>query len=303
MLKTLLAAGLAPLLAAQEATFEVAKGADAVVVTSGGKEVLKYHLQKPAGIPLSVESGCFFHPLATPAGTVLTDAGPGDHKHHRGVFLGWVEMHGKKDADFWGWGQHAPVKNRKVVNREVAGTSGGATAAFKARNEWMAEEASVLKEDLDAALKRQGPAHVLDLVYTLTPDADLRLARWAFSGFCLRARKDGAFQPEGPDGPVKLPAPSHLKPESDWPSAAWYGFTLKLKDGGELSGAVIDHPKNPPSLWHNAFSIGMVNPCIVAPKEVLLRAGEPLVLRYRVVAQDGALSRDLVNRLAEEWRR
>jgi hypothetical protein len=64
---------------------------------------------------------------------------------------------------------------------------------------------------------------------------------------------------------------------------------------------VIDHPKNPPSLWHNVASIRMINPCIVAPRDVAIKANEPLVLHYRVVAWDGALPRELLNALAKEW--
>jgi hypothetical protein len=65
--------------------------------------------------------------------------------------------------------------------------------------------------------------------------------------------------------------------------------------------AVIDHPKNPPSLWHNHRGVRMLNPCIVAPGEVELKAGKPLVLRYRVVAHDGPTPRELMDRLAKEW--
>jgi hypothetical protein len=101
---------------------------------------------------------------------------------------------------------------------------------------------------------------------------------------------------------VKLPNPSHLKPESDWPAAPWYGYQLKLKDGTVAGVAVIDHPKNPPSLWHNHRDVRMLNPCIVAPGEVVLKANEPLVLRYRVVAHDGPTRPDLLDRLAREWR-
>jgi len=45
----------------------------------------------------------------------------------------------------------------------------------------------------------------------------------------------------------------------------------------------------------------MLNPCIVAPGEVKLQGGKPLVLRYRVVAHDGATPTELLNRLAKEW--
>ena len=141
---------------------------------------------------------------------------------------------------------------------------------------------------------------------TLTPTSDLTLTRWAFSGFCVRTLgKDAA--PEltayGPEGKVTLPNPSHLKPETDWPEQPWYAYQLKLKDGKLAGVAVIDHPKNPPSLWHNQRDVRMLNPCIVAPDKVVLKANEPLVLRYRVVAFDGAANREQFDRLAQEWRK
>ncbi len=45
----------------------------------------------------------------------------------------------------------------------------------------------------------------------------------------------------------------------------------------------------------------MLNPCLVAPGPVVLKAGQPLVLRYRVVAHDGPVPRELLNRLSKEW--
>ena len=150
-------------------------------------------------------------------------------------------------------------------------------------------------------LSRKDGVNVLDLIYQLKAEAEITLPQRAFSGFCLRARKDGKVTVEGPDGEVKLAAPHHLKPESDWPAQPWYGYQIILPDGGQLGGAVIDHPKNPPALWHNAASIRMINPCVVAPKDVVLRPPDPLVLRYRVVAWDGAIPRELLNSLAKDW--
>ena len=45
----------------------------------------------------------------------------------------------------------------------------------------------------------------------------------------------------------------------------------------------------------------MLNPCVVAPAEVKLKANEPLVLRYRVVAHDGETPSKELDRLAAEW--
>ncbi|MBI3854737.1 MAG: PmoA family protein [Planctomycetes bacterium] len=290
MIHALLALGL---LLQEKTEFMVDATSEAVVGTIAGKEVLRYQLKKPADSKLSVDSACYFHPLKTPAGVVLTDVAPADHKHHRGIFLAWFDMHGKKDADFWGWGMYAPVKDRVIVNRKAEGN--------KVENDWMAEGETLLKEGLTFNHRVQGVASVLDLVYELSADADVKILKGAFSGFCLRARKDGKATVEGPEGEVQRPAPNHMKPETDWPAQPWYGYQITLPDGVQIGGAVLDHPKNPPALWHNPASIRMLNPCITAPGDVVIRKGEPLVFRYRVLAWDGALPRELINSLAKEW--
>jgi hypothetical protein len=284
--------------------WSVAGRQDVVVVENSGRPVLTYQLSKPADVQLPVDSGGYFHPVRTPAGTVVTDVAPADHRHHRGIFLAWVEMHGKKDADFWGWGEHAPIKDRRIVALPgMANRSTDRGVSFATRTNWTAEGQTVLAERLETAVRddKAAKAYVIDLTYTLTPDADLTLSRWAFSGFCVRARGDGKVTAFGPAGEVKLPNPSHVKPESDWPDAPWYGYTLKFDDGTTAGVAVINHPQNPPTLWHNHRDIRMLNPCIVAPAEVKLKANEPLVLKYRVVAHDGETPREALDRLAKEW--
>jgi hypothetical protein len=283
--------------------FSVSRDDDAIVVKrSDGAPVLRYNLKRPADAKLAVDTACYFHPLTTPGGVVVTEVGPADHPHHRGVFLAWVEMHGKKDADFWGWGEHAPTKDRRIVNREVPNVnSRNGTVGFTARNEWVVEGTPVIDEQLTASVRTAAPAVILDLTYTLTPAEDITLSRWAFSGFCVRTRKDGKLQAFSPKGMVELSNPSHVKPESDWPDQAWYAYSLELEGNKTAGVAVINHPENPPTLWHNHRDVRMLNPCIVAPGEVKLQAGEPLVLRYRVVAHDGPTPTELLNGLAKDW--
>jgi hypothetical protein len=117
----------------------------------------------------------------------------------------------------------------------------------------------------------------------------------------VRTRKDAKLTAIDPDGEVKLPNPSHLKPESDWPAKPWYAYELQLNDNTTAGVAVIDHPQNPKSLWHNHRDIRMLNPSIVAPAAVKLSAEKPLTLRYRVVAFDGRTQTDELNRLANEF--
>ena len=275
-----------------------------VIVVKGpsGVEALRYQLEKPADSKLSVESACYFHPFATPSGVPVTEVAPQDHLHHRGVFLAWVEMHGKKAGDFWGWGEPVTKDGRKIVHRDVTDIVAGSDgASFRARNEWLADGTLLVKEDLRVKVKAKEKAHVVDLFYTFTVDAGMTLEQWAFSGFCVRCRKDGEVQAEGPKGQVRLLDPKHTDPRTDWPAELWYAFTLKLEGDKTVSVAVLDHPQNPPTLWHNNRGLRMLNPCVVAPGRIQLTPRKPLILRYRVVAADGPTSKPALTELLDEW--
>jgi hypothetical protein len=274
------------------------------ILTPTGRPVLTYNLRPPTNSGLVVASGDYFHPLLTPRGMVVTDFAPSDHRHHRGLFLGWVEMHGPKDADFWGWGEHAPIKNRRIVTRPMFDVDTySPEATFVAVSDWMAEETMLLEENLQTTVKATENANTIDLLYTLKPTSDITLTRWAFSGFCLRVRKDAELLFYSALGGVNLPNPSHLKPESDWPDAPWYACTLKLKDGNMIGAAVFNHPRNPPTLWHNHRDVHMINPCIVARNDVQLQKGKALRLRYRVVTFDGDLPLKILDKAAVEFAR
>ena len=290
-----------PQLAARK--FSIHQSDNAIVIRfPDGRPVLRYALRQSESSPLTVPSACYFHPLATPGGIVMTDVAPADHRHHRGIFFAWLEMHGQKSADFWGWGKHAPATNRVIVNRKtdrlVANASG---ARFRAENVWLAENTLVLSERLSASVHQEEQASILNLTYTLKPSFDLTLPQWAFSGFCVRSRLEGTLEATGPEGAVGLGDPHHLKPESNWAEQRWYGYAFRFNDGFKAGLAVINHPNNPPTTWHNSRKIRMLNPCVVAPGALKLKAHKPVTLRYRVVACDGEISKDLLNRLSKDW--
>lgn len=276
---------------------ELRRSETQVEILRSDRPILAYNLRPPPNSGLPVEAGGYFHPLRTPAGVVVTDFVPSDHKHHRGLFLAWVEMHGAKDADFWGWGAHAPIKDRRIVNRSAVPTQDG----FTARNDWVAENTVILEERLIAKSTSVDGLNILDLEYQFTSMEGVILSRWAFSGFSLRGRKDADIRIWSPTGLVTLPNPSHTKPESDWPDAPWYASEQTLPNGVRFGAAVMSHPSNPPTLWHNHRDMRMLNPCIVAPAEVKLTAGKPLVLRYRVVTFDGALPASRLDTLAASY--
>lgn len=281
----------------------------AVVQAPGGAELLTYNRVIPAeDSALTTESGSYFHPFNTPSGMRVTGLNPEDHLYHRGIFFGWIDMQGEQSADFWGWGRFAPRENRTIVNRAVSNVQADDEGArFVSENDWMAEDTLVLTERLEAHVRQieggsDAPANVLDLTYTLTPASDITLSQRAFGGFVFRTRIDGEIRRFGPEGPVSLPAPNALEPASNWPPQPWYAYTIDLPEEDSLfGGAVIDHPDNPASTWHNVFSIGLLQPTIVAEGDVELSAEEPFTLRYRAVTFDGEVPKALLDRLAAEW--
>jgi len=269
-----------------------------------GREVLRYATKKAPDSKCTASSACFFHPVNTPSGLAVTDHAPDDHRHHRGVFLAWYAVRGAKDADFWGWGQFAPTKGRVIENRGIELASADKQKAELAiRNAWLADGEVMLNEELTAAVRQQDVATVVDLTYKLTATADTKLDQSSFAGFSVRCRKDGEFRYWGPEGEAKLPVPHYLKAETDWPAADWYGCTIAFKDGKTVGAVVIDHPDNPPTKWHNNRGVWFINPCITAPGPITLKKGEPLTLRYRLVAHDGPTPAELVKSLTSEWRK
>jgi len=118
----------------------------------------------------------------------------------------------------------------------------------------------------------------------------------------VKARKDGERTYFDPSGPVTLPSPHHLKPETDWPARDWYGFQIDLESGKTIGIAVVDHPTNPPTRWHNVKAISMINPCVVAAGALKLSGGHVITLRYRLIVHDGPTPCQLIARLAQEYR-
>ncbi|MHC4640253.1 MAG: family 16 glycoside hydrolase [Planctomycetota bacterium] len=272
-----------------------------------GSTVFRYMTQKPAETKLTANSVCCLYPLNTPSGERVVDFAPSDHPHHRGVFLAWHSItatKADKKADFWGWGEWAPTEGRRIKNSSVKLLQADPECAMlEVRNDWLVGNRKMIDEITFIIARQEKSAYIIDLNYHLTPAMDITLDKTAFGGFCAKARKDGNGSYYSPSGLVKLPNPHHLKPETDWPAADWYDYTMNLDSGKTVGVAVLDHPANPTTTWHNLALIAMVNPCIVAPGPVNIKKGQTLQLQYQLVVHDGPKPTKLLNRLTNELRR
>ncbi len=288
-----------------------------------GRLVFEYVTVRPENIGLTAPSAAYFEPVNTPSGERVTNVAPDDHPHHRGIFFGFMnsEFHRPNDyskappthpvrgftverGDFWAWGAYAPREGRVIQNRSVKLISADALQAqIEIHNDWLIDNRKMLDETDEAIVSERHGVYVLDLYYRLAPIYDYELLQTAFGGFSLQAQKYGESYFSTSAGKVTLPDPHYSYPLSDWPSEPWYDFTIKLKSDGKVVGAaVIDHPLNPPTLWHNARSLWMLAPCITALGPRTIHPDEPLILRYRVVVHDGPAPADQIEKLSEEWR-
>ena len=290
--------------------------------TPDGRVVFEYLTKKPANSGLTSPSAACFHPVNTPSGQCITSLAPNDHPHHRGIFFGWHDTEFREPtkpnpsptaplrsvsvhrADFWGWGVYAPRDGRVIQNRELKLVNADSNhAELEIHNDMLVDNRKMGEEDDTVAVSERDGVFVIDLVYTVAPIGDYLLNRNAFGGFDVQCRKDGDSYYSTAAGKVTLRDPYFAFPELDWPSEPWYDFTIRLKDSGKVLGAaVLDHPLNPPTLWHNSRTLWMLNPSIVALQSITIHPDAPLKLRYRVVVHDGPPPVTVLNKLSAEWR-
>jgi len=291
--------------------------------TPDGRIVLEYMTKKPENVGLTAPSVACFHPIRTPSGEVITSLAPDDHPHHRGMYFGFhdsmffepanrpnpsptasLKAATVRRADFWGWGVYAPREGRVVQNREVKLVNGDSKQAeLEIVNDLMVDNRNMGEDGYKAVISERDGVFVIDLEYHLTPRVEYVANKNAFGGFVVQARKDGESQYSTAAGKVTRRDPHYAYPELDWPSEPWYDYTITLRGGNKTVGAaVIDHPTNPPTLWHNSRSLWMLNPVITAFGPVTMTPEAPLKLRYRVVVHDGATPTAVLNKLAAEWR-
>jgi Methane oxygenase PmoA len=292
--------------------------------TPDGRVVLEYLTKKPDNSNLTSPSAACFHPVNTPTGEAVTALAPNDHPHHRGIFFGWHDSEFRSPvnldnygphkpiralnitkADFWAWGAFATREGRVIQNRDLKLTKGDAEhAEIEIHNDWTVNNRKMVDEVNVASVSEREGVYVLDLEYRITPSSDYVLNRASFGGFDVQGRKDGESYFANAAGKVELPDAHYSLPDLNWPPAPWYDFSIKLKGNGKTVGfAVMDHPQNPATTWHNSSHLWMLNPTITSAGPFTIPKGHTLQLRYRVVVHDGDTPTALLEKLSAEWQK
>ena len=232
------------------------------------------------------------HPLATPAGVVLTRVEPPDHPWQRGV---WFVVKFVDGDNFWeegdpaGWGVQRHDGPPRVAGDEVVG-----------HLDWIRPDRStvaVREHRRIAHVPIDADAYAVDWDVTLTTTRDAVLDRspyngtWGgYSGLALRGREDWHD--------TRLVLDDGASRGRVAPQRSRWCDLSGTAEGRPVGVCVLDHPGNPshPVPFYattragDGYGDGWANTVYPAflwdgPRD--LPAGRPLRFRYRLVVHDG----------------
>jgi len=274
--------------------------AGTVLVLDGQTPVLMYRFgdQLASGVNAKYTTSCYIHPLFVPDGRALTDDFPADHLHHHGVSWTWPVVR-TRGVDTQTWLPAVPSLRQHLVRWLKKDVSGEA-AVLAVENAWLLEEKeTVAKETVTVRVHpADGPGRAVDVEVVLEAiGGPLEVAgtpeeKKGYGGLCLRGApllKGAAMTTD--KGPLKEDVTNTVFRWADISTA-------------ELGVAVFVHPGHPdypdPWLVRNSYA-GVINPSWPGLRRVVLDAGAPIALRYRLYIHRGDVASGRVREAFEDY--
>lgn len=271
-----------------------------------GREVFRYNhglIDPPAGIePIFARSG-YIHPIRTPAGRIVSNDFPLNHKHHHGLWMPWTHATFEgREVNFWeqGYGL-GKVECVGVVSRQ----SGKVGASLVARHRFLdlkapGGEKEALHEVWRVRLWALDDPFLIDFesAQECAGESPLHLLTYRYGGFGFR----GAASWEGEAGLEVLTSEGKTRLEGHATRARWCRLNGKV-DGVEASIGFLCHPSNfraPQAMRiHPSEPFFNFTPCPMG--DFAIEPGKPYVSRYRVVVADGVISPEEMERLWNDY--
>ncbi len=308
----------------------VEESADQIIVKVGQRTVLVYHKsvqQPPAGMDRCYRRSGYLHPICTPSGLEVTgDFAPG-HIHQHGFFMAWVNTRfDGRSLDFWNQKkQTGQVSHSKVI--EIENGDEAASFVVELLHQDMTRPGklkTILVEQWRVSVELRDAAYfVIDLQSEQknTADLPLELLQYRYGGLGLRGNEqwnrpeakaavdqwsktqaDGkAVAPPGVDvmGHGMLTSEGADKQAGNHAAARWVAMFGSL-EGRPAGIAVLSHPTNfraPQTVrLHPIEPYFSYAPVVDGPFKI--EPGQTYRSRYRLIAFDGKVNPDLLNR---EW--
>lgn len=295
--------------AAAHAEVTAVREGSQLVFRSGGREIVRY--QAEAGdpprpdIPAEFRRGGYLQSIRTPAGTLVTDDYPADHKHHHGVWMPWTktEFEGRH-PDFWNMGQKTG-RVEFVALDEVWHKDG--RAGFTARHQFIdmtaKPEKTALLETWNVTLSDAGGVVTIDLDSTqrCAGSSPLRLPVYHYGGFGFRGSAAWIDKAD-----CRFLTASGLTDRAKVNTArekwCWVGGKV---DGRTCGVALLCHPSN--FRFPQPIRANPDQPFFCyAPQqagEMEIVPGSPYRSRYRIIPADGEPDATAIDRAWHDYTR
>jgi len=249
----------------------------------------------------------YFYPLLAPGGTPVTRHFPmrkdaadeeQDHPHHRSLWFTHGDVNG---VDFWAEG---PERGRIVQEKLIEAKGGAEEGVIRTANHWVtAAGKGVLTDEMTFRVIRQPGGRLLEYAITLkaSEGTDVTFGDTKEGTFGLRLAESMRLKQNkhyAGKTPGHILQDTGVRDGETWGKRAkWTAYTGPIGDHN-FSVTVFDHPSNPryPTWWHvRDYGLFAANPFGLHDFEkkekgagnLVLKAGEQLTFRYRVLIQAG----------------
>ena len=236
----------------------------------------------------------YFHPLATPAGTMLTALRPQDHPWHRGLWWSWKFING---LNYW---EEDRQTGRSEGATELIGSKlqpnddGSAKLEFAINyHPWNSQPVLTERRTVEISVPEKGSYEMrwmseftavvnTTLGRTPPPHEPNGVSYGGYAGLSMRlspaAQSWHTSNSEGGGGVAAL----HGRP------ARWVRFS---RGRGLEAVTIFDDPRNPrfPSRWYVNQEMPFFSPALLFEEPLALMAGERLLLQYRILVTDNDL--------------
>ena len=285
------------------------KGADRIAISVNGQPFSTLVLRSDAA------PKPYLAPLRAASGTIVTRQWPmdpnakesHDHPHHRGLFIGYVNVNG---IDFWGIDPSEPHKNAgRIVPHSIDEIRDGAKEGTLATTfDWVDPQGrTLIVEHRTMVVRADSPLRILDFDITFSANEDLT----------FYDDKDGMFAVRVADalneanGGTLVNAEGAANEKNTWGHrTSWMDYFGSI-NGEKLGIAMFDHPSNPgyPNRFHcRGYGLFAINPFgqhafdpALPTKNTRLAKGGSLRYRWRVVIHPGDAKSADVAGLFRAW--
>ena len=277
-----------------------------LIVKVGDKTVLQYN---HAMIPSPVKREPFWkhnahiHPVYNPAGQVLTDDFPPDHKHQRGIFFAWVKTTFKgKELDFW----NLKKKIGTVIHKQFDGISSGSVFGYfqtihhHIDNSNERKPITILEENWTVRVYNISDYFLFDIISKQVniTDAPLKLKEHNYGGMAVRGTREW----QGKSGAEFLTSEKKKRKSGNHTTARWVDFYGEIEKK-ETGIAVMCHPEN--FRFPQSVRIHPKNPyfCFapVVSGEFSIKPGDEYISKYRFYSHNGPLDPKEAERIWQDY--